>query len=246
MPENINHGVSLWLPPLALHGGPPAALRYIALAPRGPRHGHRRGRRGTAERHSAALPADVAAQESGAHIVRLQRVSWCGKFDKKPQIVSNSRVNKWYQIAGSILIYSWLLWLFWFLVGFSILIWFNYCVNDSPMKLQRQCFGRCNEVGKTIQIHTGPTKEIHPDFYGDEESPTLDGCDAWALVRYRQETLILERSAEVHGYSFQAVGLGQPFTGVGSLASNRWWLVVIWVLDGCWGSLPIAYDVVRQ
>lgn len=86
MPENINHGVSLRLPPLALHGRPPAALRYVALAPRGPRHGQRRGRRGT-ERHSAALPAD-AAQESGAHLVRLQRVSWC-KFDKKPQIVSN-------------------------------------------------------------------------------------------------------------------------------------------------------------
>lgn len=40
------------------------------------------------------------------------------------------------------------------------------------------------------------------------------------LPRYRQETLILERSAEVHGYSFQAVGLGQPFTGVGALAGT--------------------------
>eukprot|EP00435_Cladocopium_sp_Y103_P049211 s158_g14.t1 len=36
-----------------------------------------------------------------------------------------------------------------------------------------------------------------------------------ACNEYRQETLLLERSAEVHGYSFQAVGLGQPFTGVG-------------------------------
>lgn len=36
-------------------------------------------------------------------------------------------------------------------------------------------------------------------------------------ARYRQETLILERSAVVHGYSFQPVGLGQPFSGVGTL-----------------------------
>ena len=38
-------------------------------------------------------------------------------------------------------------------------------------------------------------------------------------ARYRQETLILERSAVVHGYSFQPVGLGQPFSGVGALAA---------------------------
>eukprot|EP00434_Breviolum_minutum_P019692 symbB.v1.2.017371.t1/scaffold1352.1/size234417/20 len=36
-----------------------------------------------------------------------------------------------------------------------------------------------------------------------------------ACNEYRQETLILERSAVVHGYSFQPVGLGQPFSGVG-------------------------------
>ncbi|CAE7830638.1 PLOD3 [Symbiodinium necroappetens] len=38
----------------------------------------------------------------------------------------------------------------------------------------------------------------------------LSACNA-----YRQETIILERSAAVHGYSFRAVGLGEPFTGVG-------------------------------
>ncbi|CAJ1326807.1 unnamed protein product [Effrenium voratum] len=36
-----------------------------------------------------------------------------------------------------------------------------------------------------------------------------------ACNEYRQETLVLERSAEKHGYSFHVVGLGQPFTGVG-------------------------------
>ena len=56
-------------------------------------------------------------------------------------------------------------------------------------------------------------------------------------MRYRQETLILERSAEVHGYSFQAVGLGQPFTGVGSLASNRWWLV----MSECWMDVGVYF-----
>ena len=36
-----------------------------------------------------------------------------------------------------------------------------------------------------------------------------------ACNTYRQETVILERSAAVHGYSFRTVGLGEPFTGVG-------------------------------
>jgi len=37
-----------------------------------------------------------------------------------------------------------------------------------------------------------------------------------ACNEYRQETLILERSAAAHGYSFQALGLGAPWRGVGT------------------------------
>lgn len=36
-----------------------------------------------------------------------------------------------------------------------------------------------------------------------------------ACNEYRQETLLLERSAEVNGYSFHVLGLGKPFAGVG-------------------------------
>ncbi|CAE8617394.1 unnamed protein product [Polarella glacialis] len=61
----------------------------------------------------------------------------------------------------------------------------------------------------TLRRSAGTTKSASSRSPGQVH--VLSACNT-----YRQETVVLERSAAAHGYQFRAVGLGEPFLGVGT------------------------------